>query len=270
MFGRSALLLLTVPTTVTPFIPAQNGFLCAALMIGGIRLLGSRPVLSGILFGMLSAKPHLGLLITIALAAARTWTAFAAAAITSGLLAVVAALAYGGDIWPAWPTALHEHWDIYVLQSARAAQMMLSVAPGLGQLGVGHGTALAAQAVATLLAAVGVWACFRHGDRKLAGAALLAGSAIASPYTLTYDVPALAVAALIFIHARLDSGSPFRLDEVAVLLLGLLAPYATGHTLPVSALALLLFFGLMVRASLRSGSAPALIRDTVPAIQEAT
>jgi hypothetical protein len=266
-----ALLLVTAPTTVTAFIPAQNGFFCAALMIGGMRLLGARPVLSGLLFGVLSAKPHLGLLIPVALAAARAWTAFATAAITAGLLAVMAALAFGSGIWSAWPAALHEHWDIYVLQSARAAQMMLSVAPELSQLGAGHGTALAAQAVTTVLAAVSIWACYRHGERKLAGAALLAGSAIASPYALTYDVPALTVAALIFIRARLDAGELFRLDEVAILLLGLLAPYLTGQMLPVSAVALLLFFGLVTRESLRFRQTLAFIPETVPeTVQEAT
>jgi hypothetical protein len=46
----------------------QNGFLTTALLGGGLLLLESRPVLAGALIGLLTVKPHLGLLLPFALA----------------------------------------------------------------------------------------------------------------------------------------------------------------------------------------------------------
>ena len=46
---------------------AQNGFLTATLVIGAILALRKRPILAGILFGALIIKPHLAVLIPVAL-----------------------------------------------------------------------------------------------------------------------------------------------------------------------------------------------------------
>ncbi len=42
-------------------------------MIGACRLLGRRPVLAGVLFGLAAVKPQLGLLVPVALISARQW-----------------------------------------------------------------------------------------------------------------------------------------------------------------------------------------------------
>lgn len=47
----------------------QNGFLSAGLFGGALVLLERRPVLAGALFGLLTYKPHLGLLVPIVLIA---------------------------------------------------------------------------------------------------------------------------------------------------------------------------------------------------------
>ena len=51
------LALVAAPTTLINAITGQNGFLSAALLIGGLRLLATRPLVAGALLGLLAYKP---------------------------------------------------------------------------------------------------------------------------------------------------------------------------------------------------------------------
>ena len=53
----------------------QNGFLTAGLLGAALLSLPRRPLLSGILFGLLAYKPQFGLLIPVALLVAGQWRA---------------------------------------------------------------------------------------------------------------------------------------------------------------------------------------------------
>src|SRR3546814_10644419 len=79
-----------------------NGFLTGALLIGGLRLLGTKPIVAGILFGILTVKPQLGILLPFALLAARQWTAIAAAGATTVLLVGISVLLFGWESWQAY------------------------------------------------------------------------------------------------------------------------------------------------------------------------
>ena len=70
------------PATGITLISGQTGFLSGALMVGGLRLLPTRPALAGVLFGLLAYKPQLGVLVPVALVAMGAWRAIAAAAAT--------------------------------------------------------------------------------------------------------------------------------------------------------------------------------------------
>src|SRR5690606_9608280 len=81
-------LALAAPAAYWNFGLGQNGFLTAALFGGALLLVDRRPVLAGVLFGLICYKPHFGLLIPVALAASGNWRAFAGA--TASVLAVAA------------------------------------------------------------------------------------------------------------------------------------------------------------------------------------
>ncbi len=83
------LLLLLAPATLINTVGGQNGFLTACLLVGGILLLDRRPVLAGILFGLLTYKPHLGLVVPFVLLALGAWRTIAAATATAILLMAV-------------------------------------------------------------------------------------------------------------------------------------------------------------------------------------
>jgi hypothetical protein len=60
------------PAVLANFIAGQNGFLSAALLGGALVMLVERPILAGVLLGLLTYKPHLGLLFPIVLRRADT------------------------------------------------------------------------------------------------------------------------------------------------------------------------------------------------------
>ncbi|HWC93066.1 MAG TPA: glycosyltransferase family 87 protein, partial [Pseudolabrys sp.] len=99
-----------MPLLLTAAFPAvfvnlghgQNGFLTAGLFGMALAVLERRPVLAGILFGLLSYKPQFGVLIPLVLAASGRWRAFAAAAATVALMTLAVTAAFGSEVWSAF------------------------------------------------------------------------------------------------------------------------------------------------------------------------
>jgi hypothetical protein len=244
-----SLLVATAPAAMIDIYLGQTGFLSSALMVGGFRLAGSRPVLGGILFGLLSFKPQLGILLPIALVAARQWRTLAAASVTVLLLVAVGGVVFGWSAWMEWIAMLPAH-SAYVEASVNS-HYKPTVTAVLTLLGVDSGTAHVAQAVAALAVAAIVWACFRRGVGGLAVAALQAGTFLATPYAFFYDLPMLTNATL---AAAKERSGPMGLAEAAILALSILFPIAmllTWRLYPVSVLAIGLLFGLVAWRALR-------------------
>src|SRR5580704_3977498 len=96
------LLALAFPAVLINVGHGHNGFLTAALLGGGLVILDRRPLIAGILFGLMAYKPQFGLMIPIALAAGGYWRSFMAAAATTVLLTVVTTLVFGVQVWHAF------------------------------------------------------------------------------------------------------------------------------------------------------------------------
>src|SRR5487761_917916 len=106
MVGRGEylwlLLALAYPAVLINAGHGQNGFLTAALLGGALLVLDRRPLVAGVLIGLLVYKPQFGLMIPLALIAGGHWRAFAAAAATVAALTLVTTLAFGPEVWPAF------------------------------------------------------------------------------------------------------------------------------------------------------------------------
>ena len=74
--------ILAFPAVLMTAGHGQNAFLSAALLSTGAIWLAARPILAGVAFGLLAFKPHLGLMIPVALAAAGRWKTIASATVT--------------------------------------------------------------------------------------------------------------------------------------------------------------------------------------------
>ena len=219
------LLGLIAPATVLTITAGQNGLLTGALLIGGCRLLERRPVLAGVLFGLLSCKPQLGVLIPVALLAAGMWRVIAAAAATVLASVVASGAAFGWDMWARWMHALFG-LTRFVSAQPKLYQLMPTVSANLHLLGAPPWLALAAQLGAAGLAAAGVWWSWRRGPGRVPTAVLQVGTFLATPYAFFYDLPILTNALLEIALDRLDTNEAFAGGELLAMAAAVVLPLA--------------------------------------------
>ncbi len=212
----------------------QNAFLTAALFAIGTRLLDRRPGIAGLALGGLIFKPHLGLLIPVALVAGRNWRAIGGAAVAAGGLILLSGVLFGWNTWAAFIAAFTGAHGTYENGRIELAGM-ITVFGAARMLGVPTALAYAAQAFAALAAAAAVaWLFWRRAPLPLRAAALIAGTLLAVPVLLLYDLMLLAVAGTwLLAHAR-DHGT--RRGDLVTLIAGYVVPlmcYPIGLMLSV-------------------------------------
>jgi hypothetical protein len=241
------LLIIFSPAALQNFCTGQTGFLSAGLILGGFRLMETRAILSGTLFGLASFKPTLGILIPIALISARAWRALVAAVVTIAVLVVASSLVFGWSIWPIWLAKLPAHAD---WAAAVPDKFKPTITANLTFLGVRPAIVQVAQISVAGLVALVIWACFRRGVTLLATAALLVGTVLATPYAFLYDLPIVTNAVLMFIRHKDQTNRFLTIPETAILLLSLVVPMLTLETwrpAMLRSVPFLLLFGIILR-----------------------
>jgi arabinofuranan 3-O-arabinosyltransferase len=190
-------LALATPAVFISVVGGQNGTFTAAFLGGGLSLLERRPVLAGVLLGLLIQKPQLGLALPVALLAGGHFRALSAAAITAAVLVLASLLLFGPEIWVTYfhnAAILREA----VLESGSGVwHRMLSVFVAARRLGVGVPAAYGVQAVFALAVAAAVAVAW-HRDLPAAAknAVLVVGTFLATPYLQDYDLVVGAFVAL--------------------------------------------------------------------------
>lgn len=213
------------PAVLLTLVHGQNALLTTALLGWALALLWQRPALAGILFGILTFKPQLGLLVPLALLAGGHWRTIAAAAATATGLMAAAALLFGLDSWRdfAHTTALSR---AILDQELVPYFKMQSVFAAIRLAGGGLGLAYLCQAAVAAAAAALVCHLWRRPlDPEIKCAALLAATPLASPFFLDYDLMVLAPALAWLARKSLRDGLlPW---EAAIYAAAALMPLAT-------------------------------------------
>jgi hypothetical protein len=199
--GRRALIALAVsPAAVFCLMSGQSSLLTAAVLIGIFATLERRPLVAGMLIGLLTLKPQLGLLFPVLLIAAGRWRAFAAASVTALALAGATAALFGTKVWVDFVTlGLPAQNLVLADPQGIATPFHATVFMNLRGIGMGYAAAMAVQAGVALAAATAVaWASrYRAGaDPRLLAALFFACTMSAVPYLLVYDTLPLTFAAL--------------------------------------------------------------------------
>jgi len=217
----SGLVALAFPATLINAGHGQNAFLTTALFGAGGLLLAARPFLAGACFGALIFKPHLGLLIPVALLAGRQWKAIAGAVASAGALIAASVLAFGWQTWAgflATSSLARAALEQELVGSAKMQSAFAAIRLWHGPVGVAY----AVQALVALAAAAAVAVVFhRRRNDRAAVAALVAATLLASPFLLDYDLMLTAVPlAWLFAQGLRDGFRPW--EKIGILLAFLL------------------------------------------------
>ncbi len=236
----------------------QNGLLTAGIAALALHLLDRRPIVAGILIGLLAIKPQMAMVFPFALIATRAWRTFASAALTATLFTAAGiALAGIGSL----NGIAHTLSTVRGTHFALPAYWFVSPTPfaALRLAGASIAIALAAQAVIGLLAiaaAIDVWR--RTQDMRLRGAVLAIATLLTTPYLWQYELPWLGIAIFCLIAHGLDEGW-LPGDQIVIVLAWLLPVFELFNRImalpqigPVVVLAML--FITVRRATLASRS----------------
>jgi hypothetical protein len=253
---------LTFTAVLVNALGGQNGFLSAALLGGGLILLETRPIAAGVLLGLLTYKPHLGLLVPFVLAAGGYWRAIGGAATTAALFALIAWLAFGAESWVAFWHLLPVAGD-YLRSGVLPWDKMASLFAAARLLGASVPVATALHAiVAIVVAALCLFAWRRGGSLVRQVALAVSGTALAVPALYDYDLVVLAIPMAILAAEGIRAGwlPGERVLLVIVWLMPMIgSPLARFAHLPLMPLVLVALFWACWRR-LRLTSAAALSR----------
>lgn len=211
------------PAGLINLLDGQNAFLTAALAGFALLWLDRRPIVAGVLIGLLAIKPHLAVLFPLALLAEGRWRTIAAAGVTVLALVAASIVAFG---WETWAAFLH-HLPITQAMAEHGAVpwgMMPSGYVFALSLGAPVAAAWALQGAGAALAAGCVWRTWRNRavGFEAKAATLIAGSLLVSPYLFYYDLlwATLAIGWLVMLGLR----DGFRRGEREVFLFAFVVP----------------------------------------------
>jgi hypothetical protein len=211
--------ILVSPAVLSCIDDGQNGLFTGAALVTALTRIDRRPLLAGVLIGLLTFKPQLGILLPIALLAARRWKVIASAGVTAIGLFALSLLFAGVEAWRLY-LAKTVPFQGYLFQQTTGMWRAMTPSPAMATVSAG-GSWHAAFMVQALVSIAIVFAIailfagrgaskrpFSDVDRIV----LIGAGYLASPYSFSYDMPALAVCLLIASASRpeLDRSSAWR------------------------------------------------------------
>lgn len=209
--------LLLFPAVALCLVSGQNGVMTAALIAGALLALDARPVLAGILFGLLTYKPHLAALVFPALAFGRYWRTLYAALATGTAMVVLSLIVFGAQPWLAFFGNLDLLARIVDGGSVPWTRMP-TVYAAARVLGLDATVARLLQTAATaavVMALCAIW--HRRAPLAWRGSALAIALPLATPYAFDYDLVVLVLPlAWLFGDALREKASP--IEEILLLL----------------------------------------------------
>jgi arabinofuranan 3-O-arabinosyltransferase len=250
------------PAVLANFMVGQNGFLSASLIGGTLLLMDRQPIWAGVLLGLLTYKPHLGLLFPIALLASGRWRVFATAALIAMLLAVASWAAFGGESWQAFFPQIDRAVNIEGFADWAKLQSAFGL---IRTFGGSEALAWLAQTIVMLSAAAAIALLWRsRAAYEIKAAALGTGALLATPHLLMYDLVILAVPlAFLFRLGRERGFLPYELPAMGLAcLLILIFPFVVA---PVGFAAILVVAALIVKRAMASKQSAPPVATALPA-----
>ncbi|WP_210398082.1 glycosyltransferase family 87 protein [Motiliproteus sediminis] len=189
---------LAAPSTLFNLGYGQTGFFSAGLIGIGLNLLQRHPTLAGVVIGLAAFKPHLGLLIPLALAAGGYWWVFTTASAVVLALVASTTLAFGWSHWSAFLDSITASFA-GIGSGAYLYQPMITPVGWAKFYGASNLAAWSFHLAVGTLAALLVWKYWRHSANNnhrlpLKAALLCAATLLTTPLAYLYDLTLLGLA----------------------------------------------------------------------------
>jgi hypothetical protein len=218
MDNRLLAALVLSPAAVLCVISGQSSLISAAMLVTIFFWLDRRPIAAGVLIGLLTLKPQLGMLFPVMLIASARWRVFASATMTTLALAAATAIVFGPQVWIDFATKGLAANNLVLADPERIATPYYpTIYMNLRGIDLPYSAAMAVQLCFSALAVAAVaWASRmrRDADPLLLMALFLACSVCAVPYLLSYDTLGLSFAALLLLGAGSLDASGRRLVQL--------------------------------------------------------
>ena len=196
--------LLFAPAVFVCVLCGQTGLWIAALWFGGLFAMRDRPLLAGVLFGLLTVKPQFGPLLVLALLLSGNWRTIASATATTLALVAISVALMGIDPWIAFVTDTLPYQRAVIDYDFGAFDYMVpSWYKWVLNQGGSHGLAWSVQGVSIAASVIGTALLYRsRADRavKIGGLSVLVF--LFSPYMAVYDMVLLVYPALLLWRAN--------------------------------------------------------------------
>jgi len=255
--GRDGILLaIAFPAIWIAIINGHAEHMLAGLLGAALLRLDDRPFIAGTLIGFCAVKPHLFLLVPVALVVSAQWRAVAAACITIAALAIVSVAGLGS-----------EPWRVFVSEVARFGSG-IAAAEGVFQDVItkklsafaygasinGPHLAVVLQTAVSSIAAITVALVWqRHRAIDTRAMTLSCGTLLATPYLFDYDLVLLGVPiALVARRGMRDGFRPWEKSVLAALwILPFIARIASTYYIPLTPILLALSLATFARPAIR-------------------
>jgi hypothetical protein len=207
---RLLVAILFSPAAIFCLMSGQSSFITAAMLLTIMSCLDRRPVLAGVLIGVLSLKPQLGLLFPVMLAASGRWRVFVVAALTTVLIVAATAAAFGPQAWMDFLLKGIPTQNLVLADPERVETPFYpTIFMNVRGVDASYAVAMMVQACFSALAVSLVFFAYRfrkNADPQLLAALFFACSVCVVPYLLSYDTLAFACLAVMLLAAgKLDT-----------------------------------------------------------------
>jgi Glycosyltransferase family 87 len=207
--ARTLVVILVSPAALLCVLSGQSSLLTTAALLAIFASLDRRPVVAGVLIGLLTVKPQLGVLFPFALIASGRWRVFLWAAMTAVVLFAISVAIGGPESWHDYiAKALPLQREVLRDPAGTAVPFQSSIFMNVRGL-VGNRAGEMIQLAFAVAAVAAVAAAFRYrkgGDARQLQALFLACTASASPYLGSYDMLPLTFASVALLaEGKLDA-----------------------------------------------------------------
>ncbi|MEM9359194.1 MAG: glycosyltransferase family 87 protein [Pseudomonadota bacterium] len=245
----AALLIAISPAAIINTISGQNGFISGALLLGSMLLLDRRPIVAGVLIGLLIFKPHLGFCLPFVLIALGAWRTFVAASVTAAILLFYTIPFIGLDPWIEYVEKVSPYQALLLeVFEGYYTNMMVSITAGLRSMGMAYTPALAIQAIVSVgVLVTTVMAVRQTKDATVRAFVVATAVPLMTPYAFNYDLTTTAAAVAWLIVGPLAMPQKYRLLLFMVWLVPALVMMPLVRCWGVPQIFMLAIFAISVR-----------------------